>query len=74
MGDGGRLAKGVTIEVEVMELGELGMAIAKLKTGETIELPFEEMLTFIVQNGDLIEKQQSQMPRRRLYSKAVAAS
>jgi hypothetical protein len=48
------------------------MATAKLKTGETIELPFEEMLTFIVQNGDLIEKQQSQMPRRRKYSKIAS--
>jgi hypothetical protein len=43
------------------------MAIAKLKTGETIELPFEEMLTFIAQNADSIQEQHSEtpMPKRR---------
>lgn len=50
------------------------MATAKLKTGETIELPFEEMQQFVAENPELIEKQPSQMPRRRQYSKAVVAS
>lgn len=50
------------------------MAIAKLKTGETIELSFEEMQQFVAENPELIEKQPSQMPRRRQYSKAVVAS
>jgi hypothetical protein len=43
------------------------MATAKLKTGETIELPFEAMLNFIVQNPDSIQEKYSevQMPKRR---------
>lgn len=43
------------------------MATAKLKTGETIELPFEEMLIFIAQNSELIQDQHSEtpMPKRR---------
>jgi hypothetical protein len=53
------------------------MAIAKLKTGETIELPFEEMLTFIAQNPDLIQEQHSETPlpkRRSLMVKEAATS
>jgi hypothetical protein len=50
------------------------MTIAKLKTGEMVELPFEEMQQFVAENPELIEKQQSQLPRRRQYSKAVAAN
>lgn len=43
------------------------MATAELKTGETIELPFEEMLTFVAQNSELIQEQHSEtpMPKRR---------
>ncbi len=50
-----------------MGLGGLRMAIAKLKNGETVELPFDEMLTFITQNADLIQEQHSEtpMPKRR---------
>jgi hypothetical protein len=57
--------------------GVLTMAIAKLKTGETIELPFEEMLTFIAQNPDLIQEQHSETPlpkRRSLMVKEAATS
>jgi hypothetical protein len=53
------------------------MAIAQLKTGETVELPFEEMLTFIAENPDLIQEQHSQRPmpkRRSLMSEEVATS
>jgi hypothetical protein len=50
------------------------MAIAKLKNGETIELPFEEMQRFVAENPELIEKQPSQLKRRRQYSKTVVAN
>ncbi|NJM74672.1 MAG: hypothetical protein HC852_01595 [Acaryochloridaceae cyanobacterium RU_4_10] len=50
------------------------MATARLKTGETIEKPFEEMQQFVAENPELIEKQPSQMPRRRQYSKAAVAN
>lgn len=39
------------------------MATAKLKSGETVDLPFEEMLEFIARNEHLIEKQSSSNPR-----------
>jgi hypothetical protein len=48
------------------------MAVAKLKTGETINLPFEEMQKFVADHPELIEKQQSELPRRRIYSKSAA--
>jgi hypothetical protein len=60
-----------------LKTGELKMAITMLKTGETIELPFEEMLTFIAENPDLIQEQHSQRPmpkRRSLMSEEVATS
>ncbi len=47
------------------------MAIAKLKTGETIELPFAEMQKFLAENPELLEKQQSKLPRnRRRYAES----
>ena len=39
------------------------MATTKLKTGEVITLPLEEMLEFIEENEHLIEKQISSNPR-----------
>jgi len=39
------------------------MATAKLKSGETVDLPFDEMLEFIAKNEHLIEKQSSSNPR-----------
>ena len=44
------------------------MATAKLKNGQTLELPFEEMLDFIALNPEQVEPQKSEkpMPRRRL--------
>jgi hypothetical protein len=56
-----------------MGLGELGMAIAKLKNGETIELSFDEMLSFIAQNPDLIQEQHSETPMPKRRSLLVAA-
>ena len=58
----------------VKELRE--MAIAKLKNGETIELPFEEMLTFIAQNPEQIQEQTSDrtMPKRRSLNVAEVAT
>lgn len=52
------------------------MAIAKLKNGETIELPFEEMLTFIAQNPEQIQEQTSDrtMPKRRSLNVAEVAT
>lgn len=49
------------------------MATALLKTGETIELPFAQMQQFVAEHPELIEKQPSEMPRRRKYSKAAAS-
>jgi hypothetical protein len=45
------------------------MAIAKLKNGETLELPFEEMIDYIAQNPDAIQGQYSEvtMPKRRSH-------
>ncbi|GAC1463924.1 MAG: hypothetical protein NVS2B14_06050 [Chamaesiphon sp.] len=50
------------------------MAIAKLKSGETIELPFDEMLDFVAEHSELIEKQKSDFPlppRRQLTPEQV---
>lgn len=44
------------------------MASIKLKTGRTLELPFQEALEFIAKNPDLVEDQLSEIPvpkRRR---------
>jgi hypothetical protein len=43
------------------------MAIAKMKTGEIVEMPFDDMLDFVAQNPDLIQEQLSDvpMPKRR---------
>ena len=49
------------------------MATALLKTGETVKLPFEQMQQFVAEHPELIEKQHSEMPRRRKYSKTTAS-
>jgi hypothetical protein len=36
----------------------MAMATALLKTGETIELPFEEMLNFVIHNQQLVQVKQ----------------
>lgn len=43
------------------------MTKAKLKNGQTLDLPFEEMLDFIALHSDQVEAQKSEkaMPRRR---------
>jgi hypothetical protein len=43
------------------------MVIAKLKTGEIVELPLNEMLVFIAEYSNLIQIQHSEipMPKRR---------
>ena len=48
------------------------MATAKLKNGQALELPFDEMLDFMVRNPELLEPQKSKepMPKRR---KEIAA-
>jgi hypothetical protein len=48
------------------------MTIAKLKTGETVELPFEKMLTFIAQNPDFIQEQHSETPMPKRHSISIA--
>ncbi len=50
------------------------MSTVKLKTGETIELPFAKMQQFVAEHPELIEKQQSEFPKRRKYSQTTAAS
>lgn len=49
------------------------MAKALLKTGETIELPFDEMVDFVVRNPDLIQSQQFEktLPPRRSKRKTT---
>lgn len=49
------------------------MAKALLKTGETIELPFDEMVDFVVRNPDLIQEQQFEktLPPRRSKRKTA---
>lgn len=51
----------------------MAMATALLKTGEIIELPFEQMQQFVAEHLELIERKHSQMPRRRKYSKTTAS-
>ena len=53
--------------------GRMTMATALLKNGDTIEFPFEQMQQFVAEHPELIEKQQSEMPRRRKYSKTTAS-
>ena len=52
------------------------MAKALLKTGETIELPFDEMVDFVVRNPDLIQSQQFEktLPPRRSKRKTAENS
>jgi hypothetical protein len=53
------------------------MATAKLRTGEMVEMPFEEMLTFVAQNPDLIQEQHSEVPmpkRRSMMAEDAATS
>lgn len=38
------------------------MAIALLKTGETIELPIDAMIDFVIHNRELIQVQHSEKP------------
>jgi hypothetical protein len=64
-------------KVDVETEGVIKMAIAKLKTGETVELPFEDMLTFIAQNPNLIQEQHSETPipkRRSIMVEEAATS
>lgn len=49
------------------------MATAKLKTGETIELPFDELCQLTMQNPDSLETYQSQRPRLKRRSQKVPA-
>jgi len=44
---------------------------AKLKTGEIVELPFEDMLNYIDENRHLIEKQPPKLPRNPRLLKAA---
>ncbi|MBV9387966.1 MAG: hypothetical protein JOZ78_16205 [Chroococcidiopsidaceae cyanobacterium CP_BM_ER_R8_30] len=52
------------------------MAIAKLKTGEIIEKPLEEMLEFIVENPDTLGHLESSrpLPKRRAEPKEQITS
>lgn len=52
------------------------MATAKLKNGQVLELPLEDMLDFIVVNSDQVEPQKSEkpMPRRRLEKNKESAA
>ena len=53
------------------------MPTALLKSGETIELPFDEMVDFVVRNPDLIQEQQFEKllpPRRSNRRKAGSSS
>jgi hypothetical protein len=52
------------------------MAIAKLKTGEVIEKPLDEMLEFMVENPDALGHLESSkpMPKRRTESKEQVTS
>ena len=41
------------------------MATVLLKNGQTLELPFEEMLVFLQENHNLVQEQVSERPRRK---------
>lgn len=45
------------------------MAIAKLKTGETLEMPNEELYDLIMEKPELLETVQSETPRQPRRSK-----
>lgn len=52
------------------------MATALRKSGETIELPFDQMVDYIVRNYDLIQEQQMEkpLPPRRSKQQPVESS
>lgn len=52
------------------------MAKALLKTGETIELPIDAMLNFIIHNHELVQAQyfEKPLPRRRSQQNRVKSS
>jgi hypothetical protein len=45
------------------------MAIAKLKTGETVELPNEELYEMIMSDSDELDTFQSETPRQPRHGK-----
>ena len=47
----------------------MAMATALLKTGETIELPIDAMLNFIIRDQELVQAQQFEkpLPPRHLF-------
>lgn len=54
----------------------MDMATALLKSGEIIELPFDQMVDFVVRNCDLIQEQpiEKPLPPRRSKQQPVETS
>jgi hypothetical protein len=52
-----------------MGLGGLGMGTAKLKTGEMVELPNEELFELIMSDSEELDTFQSETPRQPRHSK-----
>jgi hypothetical protein len=54
-----------------MGLGGLRMGTAKLKTGEMVELPNEELYELIMSDSDELDTFQSETPRHPRHSKQL---